>query len=57
MTVTHPVSRAAYRSKKTSEVVRAYAVLTLCGVKPLVTHNAKVRLGAGWAEPPYPYTT
>merc|ERR1712242_335427 len=31
---------AAYRSKKTSEVVRAYAVLTLCGVKPLVTHNA-----------------
>ena len=32
--------RAAYRSKKTSEVVRAYAVLTLCGVKPLVTHNA-----------------
>lgn len=53
MTVTHPVSRAAYRSKKTSEVVRAYAVLTLCGVKPLVTHNAAVRLGAGWAEPPY----
>lgn len=33
---------AAYRSKKTSEVVRAYAVLTLCGVKPLVTHNAKL---------------
>merc|ERR1712242_233908 len=31
---------AAYRSKKTSEVVRAHAVLTLCGVKPLVTHNA-----------------
>ena len=32
--------RAAYRSKKTSEVVRAYAVLTLCGIKPLVAHNA-----------------
>ena len=32
--------RAAYRSKKTSEVARAYAVLSLCGVKPLVTHNA-----------------
>jgi len=31
---------AAYRSKKTSEVVRAYAVLTLCGIKPLVAHNA-----------------
>jgi len=31
---------AAYRSKKTSEVARAYAVLSLCGVKPLVTHNA-----------------
>ena len=38
----HDIFRAAYRSKKTSEVVRAYAVLTLCGVKPLVTHNAKV---------------
>jgi len=31
---------AAYRSKKTSEVVRAYTVLTLCGIKPLVAHNA-----------------
>lgn len=31
---------AAYRSKKTSEVARAYAVLTLCGIKPLVAHNA-----------------
>ena len=29
-------------SKKTSEVARAYLVLSLCGVKPLVKHNAKV---------------
>ena len=36
--------RAAYRSKKTSEVVRAYAVLTLCGIKPLVTHNATLMM-------------
>jgi len=33
---------AAYRSKKTSEVARAYLVLTLCGVKPLVKYNAKL---------------
>lgn len=33
---------AAYRSKKTSEVARAYFVLSLCGVKPLVKHNAKL---------------
>lgn len=32
--------RAAYKSKKTSEVARAYFVLSLCGVKPLVKNNA-----------------
>jgi len=38
--------RAAYKSKKTSEVARAYLVLTLCGVKPLVKHNDKlIKLG------------
>ena len=31
--------RAAYKSKKTSEVARAYFVLSLCGIKPLVKHN------------------
>jgi len=31
--------RAAYKSKKTSEVARAYLVLSLCGVKPLVKNN------------------
>ena len=36
------VSRAAYKSKKTSEVARAYLVLSLCGIKPLVKHNDKV---------------
>ena len=34
--------REAYKSKHNSEVARAYVVLTLCGVKPLVKHNAKV---------------
>ena len=34
--------RAAYKSKKTSEVARAYFVLSLCGIKPLVKHNDKV---------------
>ena len=33
---------AAFRSKKTSEIVRGYAVLTLCGFRPLVTHNARL---------------
>ena len=37
-----PCYREAYMSKKTSEVARAYLVLSLCGVKPLVKHNAKV---------------
>ena len=40
--LTNTFPRAAYRSKKTSEVARAYFVLSLCGVKPLVKHNAKV---------------
>lgn len=31
--------RAAYKSKKTSEVARAYLVLSLCGIKPLVKNN------------------
>ena len=31
--------RAAYKSKTTSEVARAYLVLTLCGIKPLVKNN------------------
>jgi len=31
--------RAAYKSKKTSEVARAYFVLSLCGIKPLVKNN------------------
>lgn len=35
-------AREAYRSKKTSEVARAYLVLSLCGVKPLVQHNDKL---------------
>jgi len=34
--------RAAYKSKKTSEVARAYFVLSLCGIKPLVKHNDKL---------------
>jgi len=34
--------RAAYKSKKTSEVARAYLVLSLCGIKPLVKHNDKL---------------
>ena len=33
---------AAYKSKKTSEVARAYFVLSLCGIKPIVKHNDKV---------------
>merc|ERR1719187_1753641 len=38
--------RAAYKSKKTSEVLRAFVVLSLCGIKPLVTHNEKlIKLG------------
>jgi len=35
-------AKEAYRSKKTSEVLRAYLVLSLCGVKPLVEHNDKL---------------
>ena len=31
--------RAAYKSKTTSQVARAYLVLTLCGIKPLVKNN------------------
>jgi proline dehydrogenase len=34
--------REAYISKKTSEIFRAYFVLTLCGVKPLVENNDKL---------------
>ena len=34
--------REAYKSKKTSEIARAYLVLSMCGIKPLVEHNAKV---------------
>jgi len=34
--------RSAYKSKKTSEVARAYLVLSLCGIKPLVKHNDKL---------------
>jgi len=33
---------AAYKSKKTSEVARAYLVMSLCGIKPLVEHNDKL---------------
>eukprot|EP00092_Neocalanus_flemingeri_P061266 GFUD01073621.1.p1 GENE.GFUD01073621.1~~GFUD01073621.1.p1 ORF type:complete len:613 (+),score=181.51 GFUD01073621.1:117-1955(+) len=33
---------AAYKSKTTTEVARAYLVMSLCGVKPLVTHNDKL---------------
>jgi len=33
---------AAYKSKKTSEVARAYLVMSLCGIKPLVQHNDKL---------------
>jgi len=35
-------SQAAYKSKKTSEIARAYLVLSLCGIKPLVQHNDKL---------------
>jgi len=35
-------AREAYRSKKTSEVLRAYVVLSLCGIKPLVDNNEKL---------------
>ena len=35
--------RAAYKSKTTSQVARAYLVLTLCGIKPLVKNNDMVR--------------
>jgi len=35
-------NEAAYKSKKTSEVMRAYLVMSLCGIKPLVDHNAKL---------------
>lgn len=35
-------NEAAYKSKKTSEVARAYLVMSLCGIKPLVDHNAKL---------------
>jgi len=35
-------NEAAYKSKKTSEVVRAYVVMSLCGIKPLVKHNDKL---------------
>jgi len=35
-------AREAYRSKKTSELFRAYVVLSLCGVKPLVDNNEKL---------------
>jgi len=34
--------KAAYKSKKTSEVARAYLVMSLCGIKPLVQHNDKL---------------
>jgi len=35
-------AREAYRSKKTSEIARAYLVLSMCGIKPLVENNAKL---------------
>lgn len=35
-------NEAAYKSKKTSEVVRAYVVMSLCGIEPLVKHNDKL---------------
>jgi len=35
-------AREAYKSKKTSEIARAYLVLSMCGIKPLVEHNAKL---------------
>jgi proline dehydrogenase len=34
--------REAYISKKTSEIFRAYFVLTLCGIRPLVENNDKL---------------
>jgi len=34
--------RAAFKSKKTSEVARAYLVLSLCGIGPLVKNNDKL---------------
>jgi len=34
--------REAYISKKTSEIFRAYFVLSLCGIKPLVENNDKL---------------
>jgi len=34
--------KEAYMSKKTSEIVRAYFVYTLCGIRPIVEHNAKL---------------
>ena len=36
------IFREAYISKKTSEIFRAYFVLSLCGIKPLVENNDKV---------------
>jgi len=35
-------NEAAYKSKKNSEVMRAYLVMSLCGIKPLVKHNDKL---------------
>jgi proline dehydrogenase len=35
-------AREAYKSKKTSEVARAYLVLSLCGIRPLVENNDKL---------------
>lgn len=35
-------AREAYISKKTSEVLRAYLVLTMCGIRPLVENNDKL---------------
>jgi len=35
-------NEAAYKSKKNSEVLRAYVVMSLCGIKPLVKHNDKL---------------
>ena len=34
---------AAFKSKTTWEVMRAYIVFQLCSIKPLVQHNEKVR--------------
>ena len=34
--------KAAFKSKTTWEVLRAYIVFNLCGIRPLVDHNEAV---------------